>query len=138
MSRIVNVHYVSKEEFFSNNAEYVDNEEKVMVFRTSPTYFQVVARVKEVLKWTDPRDNVELEGRYFVGSGHHTRKKKIPIMCELDWGAYKEVVAASQDKSLELFATKVGGDRSHIDLNRCASPHDAMTPTRNVPLDDAV
>ena len=50
-----------------------------------------------------------------------------------------EVVAASKDKSLELFATKVGGDRLHFDLNQCASPtHDAMTPTRNVSLDDAV
>ena len=57
-----------------------------MVFGTSPTYVEVVARVKEFLKWTDPRENVELEGRHFVGSGHHTRKKKIPITCELDWG----------------------------------------------------
>ena len=51
------------------------------------------------------------------------RGKKIPLTCELDWGAYKEVVAASKDKSLELFATKVGGDRLHFDLTRCASPH---------------
>jgi hypothetical protein len=30
MVRIVNVHYVDKEAFYSNNFEYVDNEEKVM------------------------------------------------------------------------------------------------------------
>ena len=121
MARIVNVHYVDKEAFFGNNGEFVDDGEKVMVFTKSPTFVEVVARVREVLKWPDPGEKIELDGRYFVGSGHRPRKKKIPITCELDWGAYKEVVAASEDKSLELFATKVGGDHLDIDLNRCAS-----------------
>jgi hypothetical protein len=39
----VNVHYVEKEAFFSNNVKYVDNKEEVMVF---PTYDEVVARVR--------------------------------------------------------------------------------------------
>jgi hypothetical protein len=138
MPRVVNVHYVEKEAFFSNNADYVDNNEEVMVFVTSPTYVEVVARVREVLKWMDSRDMVELEGRYDVGSGNKTRMKKMPIKCEVDWEAYQEMVAASQDKSLELFATKVEVDRLHIDLNKCPSPHDAMTPTRNVTHDDPV
>ena len=59
-------------------------------------------------------------------------------MCELDCGSYMEIVAASQDKCLGLFATKVGSDRLHIDLNQCVSPDDAMTSTRNVSLDDMV
>jgi hypothetical protein len=41
---------MEKEAFFSNNADYVDNCEEVMVFVTSPTYVEVVARVREVLK----------------------------------------------------------------------------------------
>jgi hypothetical protein len=57
---------------FSNNVKYVDNKEEVMVFVTSPTYVEVVAGVREVLKWMDLRDMVELEGRYDVGSGHKT------------------------------------------------------------------
>jgi hypothetical protein len=117
MPRIVNVHYVDKNTFFSNYAEYVDNKEEAMVLVTSPTYVEVVARVREVLKWMDPREMLELEGRYDVGSGHKTRTKKMPIKCEVDWEAYKEMVAASQDKSLKLFATKVEVYRLHIDLN---------------------
>jgi hypothetical protein len=62
--------------FFSNNVEYDDNKEEVMVFVTSLTYVEVVARVREVLKWMDSRDMVELEGRYEAGSGHETRMKK--------------------------------------------------------------
>lgn len=134
----MNIHYVDKEGFFSNNSEFVDNKEEVMVFATSPTYVEVVARVREVLKWMDPREKIELVGRYDVGSGHKTRMKKMPIECELNWGAYKEMVAASQDKYLELFASKVQLDHLHIDLNQSPSPHRVMTPTRNVSHDDAV
>ena len=54
MARIVNVHYVDKEAFFSNNGEYVDDEEKVMVFANSPTYEEVMERVRQVLNWMDP------------------------------------------------------------------------------------
>jgi hypothetical protein len=32
------------------------------------TYVEVVARVREVLKWMDPREMVELKERYDVGS----------------------------------------------------------------------
>jgi hypothetical protein len=109
-----------------------------MVFVSSLTYVEVVARVREVFKWMDSRDMVELEGRYDVGLGHKTQMKKMPIKCEVDWEAYQEMVAASQDKSLKLFATKVKVGRLHIDLNQCPSPHDAMTPTRNVTRDDPV
>ena len=47
-----------------------------MVFVKSPTYAEVVARVREVLKWMDPRDKVEFDGMYFVGSGYRPRKKR--------------------------------------------------------------
>jgi hypothetical protein len=64
--------------------------------------------------------------------------KKMPIKCDMDWEAYQDILAASQDKPVKLFATKVEVDRLHIDLNQCPSPHDAMTPTRNVAHDDLV
>jgi hypothetical protein len=69
----------------------------VTVFVTSLIYVEVVARVSEVLKWKDPREKVELDGRYHVGSGHKTRMKKMPIKREVDWEEYKEMVAAFQD-----------------------------------------
>ena len=76
MARIVNVHFVDKEAFFGNNGEFVDDGEKVMVFTKSPTFAEVVARVREVLKWPDPGEKIELDGRYFVGLGHRPRKEK--------------------------------------------------------------
>lgn len=48
--------------FLSNNAEIVDNEEKVTVFVTSPSYDEVVERVTYVLNWMDPSEQVELKG----------------------------------------------------------------------------
>jgi hypothetical protein len=90
-----------------------------MVFVTSATYVEVVARVREILKWMDSRNMVELEGRYDVGSVHKTRMKKMSIKCKVDWEAYQEIVAATQDESLELFATTVEVDRLHIYLNQC-------------------
>jgi hypothetical protein len=43
------------------------------------------------------------------------------INSEQRWGAYKEVVAESLDKALELFATKKVDGTFHLDLNRSAS-----------------
>jgi hypothetical protein len=53
------------------------------------------------------------------------------VNSELHRQAYKEVVLASQDKSLELFAKNKVGGRLQIDLNRRASPCDASTPIRD-------
>ena len=41
MGRLVNVHYMDKEAFLSNNA---DTGEEPMVFDTSPSYEEVVAK----------------------------------------------------------------------------------------------
>jgi hypothetical protein len=38
------------------------------------------------------------------------------------WSTYKEVLAESQDKALELFSIKKVSSRTHLDLNRSASP----------------
>ena len=55
----------------------------------------------------------------------------MPLDFEKRWQAYKEVVLDSQDKSLELFATKKVGDQVHIHLNQQASTSDANTPVRH-------
>ena len=75
--RIVNVHHVDKANFLKGNVDCVDNEEVVMVFVTTPTYVEVVKRVRMDLKWMDPSDVIELVGRYNSGRGHHSRLKII-------------------------------------------------------------
>ncbi|KAM0871104.1 hypothetical protein ACQ4PT_039603 [Festuca glaucescens] len=46
----------------------------------------------------------------------------MPVDSELNLSAYKEIVAGSQDRSLEVFATRKFVARLSIDLNRHASP----------------
>ena len=91
MARIVNVHHVDKAAFLKGNTE-CDPEEVVMVFGTSPTYAEVVEKVRNDLKWMEPSDVYELVGRYNAGFGHHNRLKIMPINSELNWSAYKEMV----------------------------------------------
>ena len=50
------------------------------------------------------------------------------INSEQRWIAYKETVLQSQDKALELFATKKVDGNLHLDLNRCAPLFDARSP----------
>lgn len=132
MDRLVNVHYLDKVAFLSNNE---DKGEEPMVFETSPSYEEVVEKVRHVLEWMDPNDGVKLIGRYDVGVGAKSRLKSMPITSDLHWEVYKEKVAQSEDKSLELFATKIQPPRFTIDLNRHVSPptHD-MTESTSVPL----
>ena len=62
MDKLVNVHYLDKEAFLSSNTD--DDEEEVLVFDTSPSYEEVVEKVRCVLKWLNPNVVVKL-----VGSG---------------------------------------------------------------------
>ena len=132
MERLVNVHYMDKEAFLSNNA---DTGEEPLVFDTSPSYEDVVAKVRQVLKWMDTNVDVKLIGRYDVGVGAKSRLKSMPITSDLHWDVYKEKVSQSEDKSLELFATKVESPRFTFDLNRhVSSPMDDMSERTMVPL----
>ena len=81
--RLVNVHYLDKASFVTKIAS--DNEE-VVVFDTSPSYDEVVIKVRDKLNWMDPNDKVELIGRYDVGVGTKSRLKNMPIISELHWG----------------------------------------------------
>ena len=114
----MNVHYLDKVAFMDGNA---DEGEEAMVFDTSPSYDDIVVKVRSVLNWINPSDGVKLIGRYDVGVGVKSRLKSMPITSQLHWNVNKERVEGSQDKSLELFATKVEVPRLEFDLNRNAS-----------------
>ena len=46
-----------------------DEGEEHMVFEYSPTYEDVVVKVRSVLHWMDPNDEIKLIRRYDVGVG---------------------------------------------------------------------
>ncbi|KAE8810536.1 hypothetical protein D1007_12749 [Hordeum vulgare] len=130
MDKIVNIHYVDKEAFM--NVDIVDKYEEVLTFLDSPTYEDVVAETRIRLKWVDPSDQVELLGRYDVGSAYKCRMKTMPIKSNLHWVEYKEAVASSIDKSLEVFASTVVNAPLHVDLNQPLvddlSPYNGVAP----------
>ncbi|KAK1687030.1 hypothetical protein QYE76_047878 [Lolium multiflorum] len=113
--------------FLEGNIE-PDPEEVDLVFDLSPSFAEVVAQVRVELNWNEPNDGVELEGRHNVGFGMHTRWKTMRINSEQRWSVYKETVAGSQDKALELFATKTVDARIELDLNRPSSPVRERSP----------
>ncbi|KAK1643221.1 hypothetical protein QYE76_061026 [Lolium multiflorum] len=127
VERIVHVHHVEKDAFLKGNIE-PDPEEVDLVFDVSPSFAEVVAQVRVELNWNEPNDGIELEGRHNVGFGMHTRWKIMRINSEQRWSIYKETVAGSQDKALELFATKTVEARIELDLNRPSSPVRERTP----------
>uniref|UniRef100_A0ACD5THE4 Uncharacterized protein n=1 Tax=Avena sativa TaxID=4498 RepID=A0ACD5THE4_AVESA len=127
MARIVHVHHVDKDAFLRGNID-PDPDELDLVFEHTPTYAEVLEQLRIELKWMDPKDDIELEGRHNVGLGMHVRWKTMRIFSEARWLAYKEVVAESLDKALELFATKKVGSSLSLNLNRMASPLRTMSP----------
>ncbi|KAK1696804.1 hypothetical protein QYE76_013501 [Lolium multiflorum] len=127
MERIVHVHHVDKDAYLKGNIE-PDPEEVDLVFDLSPSFAEVVAQVRVELNWNEPNDGVELEGRHNVGFGMHTRWKTMRINSEQRWSVYKETVAGSQDKALELFATKTVDACIELDLNRPSSPVRERSP----------
>ncbi|KAI5008566.1 hypothetical protein ZWY2020_009614 [Hordeum vulgare] len=116
MDTLVNVHYLDMETFMKGNDDEV---EESMVFESNPTYEDLVVKVR--FTWIDPNVDVKLIGRYDVGVGVKSRLKSMPITSKLHWKVYMDKVVESQDKSLELFATKVEPPLLQIDLNRHAS-----------------
>ncbi|KAK1692892.1 hypothetical protein QYE76_009589 [Lolium multiflorum] len=50
------------------------------------------------------------------------------INSEQRWSVYKETMAESQDKALDLFATKTVDAHIELDLNRRSSPVEAKSP----------
>src|SRR4051812_11480295 len=127
MGRIVHVHHMDKEAFLRGNIE-PHQDEIDLVFDRSPNYAEVLQQVRVDLNWMDPSDVVELEGRHNVGFGMQNRWKTMSISSEQRWFAYKEVVAESQDKALELFATKKVYGNMQRSIIPVASPYEARSP----------
>ena len=69
LSRIVNVHHENFAGFSKGDIDYRDPNEVVMVFDTSPSFGDVVEKVRSVLNWRDKNDVVEFKGRYNVSHG---------------------------------------------------------------------
>ena len=87
MDKLVNVHYLDKAAFMNGNA---DEGEEAMVFDTSPSYEDVVLKVRSVLHCINPIGEVKLIGRYDVEVGGKSRLKSMPITSQLHWDVYKE------------------------------------------------
>ncbi|KAE8807086.1 hypothetical protein D1007_16629 [Hordeum vulgare] len=101
-----------------------------MVFDFCPSYVELLEQVRKDLNWMDPSDVVEFDGRHNVGFGMHIRWKTMRVNSEQRWLAYKDMVAESLDKALELFAIKINVPNLHLDLNWVASPIGEASPPR--------
>ncbi|KAE8812186.1 hypothetical protein D1007_10792 [Hordeum vulgare] len=115
----VYVHHVDKDAFLKGNID-PDPDELDMVFDLCPSYGELLEQVRKDLNWMDPSDVVEFAGRHNVGFGMHIRWKTMRVNSEKRWLAYKDTVAESLDKALELFAMKTNVPNL-LDLNRVAS-----------------
>ncbi|KAE8807230.1 hypothetical protein D1007_16452 [Hordeum vulgare] len=115
----VYVRHVDKDAFLKGNID-PDPDELDMVFDLCPSYGELLEQVRKDLNWMDPSDIVEFDGRHNVGFGMHIRWKTMRVNSEQRWLAYKDTVAESPDKALELFAIKTNVPNL-LDLNRVAS-----------------
>ncbi|KAE8769880.1 hypothetical protein D1007_58420 [Hordeum vulgare] len=115
----VYVHQVDKDAFLKGNID-PNPDELDMVFDLCPSYGELLEQVRKDLNWMDPSDVVEFDGRHNVGFGMHIRWKTMRVNSEQRWLAYKDTVAESLDKALELFAMKTNVPNL-LDLNRVAS-----------------
>ncbi|KAE8786790.1 hypothetical protein D1007_39372 [Hordeum vulgare] len=125
----VYVHHVDKDAFLKGNID-PDQDELDMVFDLCPSYVELLEQVRKDLNWMDPSDVVEFDGRHNVGSGMHIRWKTMRVNSEQRWLSYKDTVAESLDKALELFAIKTNVPNLQLDLNRVASPIVEASPPR--------
>ncbi|KAE8805488.1 hypothetical protein D1007_18411 [Hordeum vulgare] len=125
----VYVHHMDKDTFLKGNID-PDPDEFDMVFDFCPSYAELLEQVRKDLNWMDPSDVDEFDGRHNVGFGMHIRWKTMHVNSEQPWLAYKDTVAESLDKALELFAIKINVPNLHLDLNRVASPIGEASPPR--------
>ncbi|KAE8782190.1 hypothetical protein D1007_44478 [Hordeum vulgare] len=116
----VYVHHVDKDAFLKGNID-PDPDELDMVFDLCPSYGELLEQVRKDLNWMDPSDVVEFDGRHNVGFGMHIRWKTMRVNSGQRWLAYKDTMAKSLDKALELFAIKTNVPNL-LDLNRVSSP----------------
>ncbi|KAE8769917.1 hypothetical protein D1007_58416 [Hordeum vulgare] len=125
----VYVHHVDKDAFLKGNID-PDTDELDMVFDFCPRYAELVEQVRKDLNWMDPSDVVEFDGRHNVGFGMHIRWKTMRVNSKQRRVAYKDTVAESLDKALELFAIKTNVPNLQLDLKWVASPIVEAIPPR--------
>ena len=59
-SKIIHVHHGGRVTSLSSGVEFVDMTSQVVFFPHSPSFNEVVAKLREVLGWTDIDDDVLL------------------------------------------------------------------------------
>ncbi|KAE8806092.1 hypothetical protein D1007_17770 [Hordeum vulgare] len=125
----VYVHHVDNDAFLKGNID-PDPNEFDMVFNFCLNYVELLEQVRNDFNWMDPSDVVEFDGRHNVGFGMHICWKTMRVNSEQCWLAYKDTVAESLDKALELFVIKINVPNLHLDLNRVASLICEASPPR--------
>lgn len=73
-----------------------------LVFQESPYFQTLLTRIKSTFGWNEAGVVVGMEGRSDVGLGSKVHALLMSISCDDDWDMYKEVVFASQVRSLEV------------------------------------
>ncbi|KAE8803160.1 hypothetical protein D1007_20929 [Hordeum vulgare] len=125
----VYVHHMDNDVFLKGNID-PDPDELDMVSDFCPSYAELLEQVWKDLNWMDPSDVVEFDGRHNVGFRMHIHWKTMCVNSEQRWLAYKDTVAESLDKVLELFAIKTNVPNLQLDLNRVASSIVEASPAR--------
>ncbi|KAE8814726.1 Protease 2 [Hordeum vulgare] len=96
MGRLIDVHYMNKKAFLTNN---VVADEEAIVFYTSPSYDDLVAKVRHVLEWMDINDGVKL-----IGSDREDKGAFVEKIIMIDaTNAYSQP-PTSKESEVELYA----------------------------------
>ena len=77
-----------------SGADFGGMEVIVLVFRESPGFQTLLTRIKSTFGWDEPG--------VIAGLGSKVHALLMPISSDDDWDTYKEVVLASQVRSLEV------------------------------------
>ncbi|WVZ83697.1 hypothetical protein U9M48_030818 [Paspalum notatum var. saurae] len=100
MDRVVRVFHGG---IIRENGEFEDMREKVEIFDSPPTYFELVARTKRLLGGVGGQTEVMLRGRFDTGKAR-AHYVVMNISSDFDWLAYKEIVKSSNVTCCEVVA----------------------------------
>ena len=85
-----------------SDVDFGGMEVTVLLFRESPDFRTLLSRIKSTFGWDEPGVVVGLQGRYDAGVGCKVHACLVPILSDDDWDTYKDLVLASQVRSLEV------------------------------------
>lgn len=83
-----------------------------MLFRSRPSFSELVVRLRERLKWTANEADIVIEGVIDVGSKGPRIKRLVSIGGQDEWENYVSVVMETEVRALDLFVRKVLRDPS--------------------------